>query len=204
MPRPSDEPQRVEDEQTHGAIIAVSLVLLSGLTGHLLMQRLMAVLVAFGLPGPQAAQLVAMLHNGLVISTPSAPEGSASRLLERGVASRRAMYIVAASKRLMAGGSVAAEKRFFKAHLQAEKNRAEAVEAVDREAKRQRQAGTIGRILIGWHATLDDRTTPLCRAAHGRNFYADTPPQIGYPGTQHGGQCRCRGGKPWFGGEMLP
>lgn len=41
-----------------------------------------------------------------------------------------------------------------------------------------------------WHATLDARTIPQCRVAHGHSFNATTIPVIGYPGTVNQ-YCRC-------------
>jgi hypothetical protein len=51
--------------------------------------------------------------------------------------------------------------------------------------------------LLGWYAHPDDRVTPECKAADGANFRADVMPMIGWPGTLHGGTCRCKPGPPW-------
>lgn len=109
----------------------------------------------------------------------------------------RAQYILAASRRadiaLRAG--VPAEKvradedRYFKQHLAAMANRKVSAAQVDSAAK---GFGTT----LGWHAKMDNRTSPECRAANGRNFDATRRPAIGYPGSVHP-NCRCRAGKPF-------
>lgn len=56
---------------------------------------------------------------------------------------------------------------------------------------------------LGWYTHKDDRTTPECWAADGANFRADIPPVIGWPGTLHGGTCRCEAGPPHPGGRTV-
>jgi hypothetical protein len=56
--------------------------------------------------------------------------------------------------------------------------------------------------LVGWHAKLDGRTSPECRAADGANFPANRPPSIGWPGAVHP-SCRCRPGAPHAQGRLL-
>lgn len=82
------------------------------------------------------------------------------------------------------------ERSFELAHERARRRRLEAAHAVSAAADRW------GPVL-GWHAHKDDRTTPECFEAHGSNFRVDRPPVIGWPGTLHAGQCRCRPGKPF-------
>jgi hypothetical protein len=86
--------------------------------------------------------------------------------------------------------SIAAERRYLAQHLNAERIRKEAAAQVD-EAR-----GKYGDIL-GWKAQMDERTTPECASANGTNFHALVPPAIGYPGTLHGGTCRCRAVAPF-------
>lgn len=59
-------------------------------------------------------------------------------------------------------------------------------------------------LLLGWYAHHDDRTTPECADADGKNFRADAMPLIGYPGTVHGSSCRCTPGAPFPGAPELP
>jgi hypothetical protein len=72
-------------------------------------------------------------------------------------------------------------------HRKAQTRRASAMTQV---RKARRQYGT----LLGWHATLDLRTTPACRIANGKNFPVATGP---FPGLLHGGTCRCRPVRPF-------
>lgn len=91
---------------------------------------------------------------------------------------------------------VSRETRYFGMHREAIWARERAAMAVDMEAL---QHG----LLLGWYTHLDDRTTPDCRAADGKNFRADAMPDIGYPGTVHA-KCRCRPGAPFRGARELP
>jgi hypothetical protein len=85
------------------------------------------------------------------------------------------------------------ERTYFAQHLNAARARREAAVRVDQEAQR------LGSPVLGWHAIRDSRTTPECAAADGHNFEASRPPKIGYPGTLHGGTCRCKPGRPFPG-----
>jgi SPP1 gp7 family putative phage head morphogenesis protein len=110
----------------------------------------------------------------------------------------RAQYVLAASRRAQAalkeGGpavqkAAEAEDRYFNQHLEAMLNRARAANAVDRATK-------IYGDMLGWYARLDNRTSPECREANGKNFHASVRPPIGYPGSVHP-HCRCKPGKPF-------
>lgn len=198
--RNDQEKQQQGHERQQGAIIAILLVLLAGLAVGALVSRLTAILVVLGVPPQTAAMFLAGLAKvgGLPVpEAPSAPAGSAVAIMGRGVPARRAMYLAAAARRLATGGSMKVEERLFEAHRAAERRRAEAAARIDR-------ATVAHGPVLGWHAILDEKTTPLCRAAHGRNFRVDRPPQIGWPGTAHAGNCRCKPGAPWANGSMLP
>lgn len=190
------EHQQQQDEQTRGLILALTVILLSGLVGQKLLEKLLSVLILFGVPGLVAAPFLVALGSAVEVK-PASGGKVAARTMLRGVSARRAMYLAAAARRLKAGGSVEAEQRLFRAHQRAEVKRREAVYQVDQAASKH------GPVL-GWHAERDERTTPLCRAAHGRNFRVDDPPEIGYPGTAHAGNCRCVPVAPWPDGTMLP
>lgn len=90
---------------------------------------------------------------------------------------------------------VSRETRYFGQHRDAIWSRAKAAMAVDMAAL---QHG----LLLGWHTHIDDRTTPDCRAADGKNFRADAMPLIGYPGTVHA-KCRCEPVGPFPGAPVL-
>lgn len=99
----------------------------------------------------------------------------------------RAAYLLAAAQRLQAGVNqgvplaqlLATEKRYLALHIAAQLNRRAAADAVDRV---RRETGTE---LIGWKAVMDEKTSPECRAADGKNFHAGIPPTIGFPGAVH-------------------
>lgn len=81
------------------------------------------------------------------------------------------------------------EQTFYNQHLEAARVRRKAAKSVDSAAARY-------GVTLGWHATLDARTSPECRAAHGKNFDALKRPEIGYPGSVHA-SCRCKPGRPF-------
>lgn len=107
----------------------------------------------------------------------------------------RAAYILAASRRVQDASAqgrsrdqaLVDEQRWFNLHMEAQAKRRKAAAAVDRAARRH------GAIL-GWYAVLDNRTSPECREANGKNFNVAVRPAIGYPGSVHP-HCRCKAGK---------
>lgn len=125
---------------------------------------------------------------------------------------RRAGYIVAATRRIAEAleeasakgtppeaalaSARALENRYLNQHAQASAQRVIAAGSIDA------LANTYGAVL-GWYARNDDRTTAECKAANGKNFRVDNPPDIGYPGIVHM-SCRCRAGVPHVGAEELP
>lgn len=109
---------------------------------------------------------------------------------------RRAQYLANAARRVTSAATegrlreaIEREGQHFQAHKEASANRDLAADRVVKAAK------TFGPVL-GWHATLDSKTSPECRAANGTNFPADRIPAIGYPGAVHT-HCRCRPGRPF-------
>lgn len=101
----------------------------------------------------------------------------------------------------------AREQRFYAQHRQAAARRRVVAAKVDLAAARHGKptvdpvTGTLTK-LVGWHAVLDNRTDPQCRAADGKNFPVNRPPAIGWPGAVHP-HCRCRPGAPHAGGRMV-
>jgi hypothetical protein len=89
------------------------------------------------------------------------------------------------------------ERRYFAQHLNAERARMDSARRVDA------LAGRLGTTRLGWRAVMDERTTEACRAANGRNFDVAKPPPIGYPGTLHGGTCRCVPAPPFPGQPLI-
>lgn len=195
-PAQTDEFRQAAADQA--AIVAVTLLLLAGYSFAALSQGLIALLAPLGIPPAVTGNLILLLGiEGLMVPPSTAAPGSATAVMTQSLVARRAMYVVTAAKRMTEGGTIEVERKNYGAHLLAERRRTEAVNQVDQ------QASVYGQ-LLGWHAKLDNKTTPLCRAAHGRNFEAGRPPQIGYPGVAHAGNCRCRAGKPFHDGTMLP
>lgn len=189
----SDRPEQPDDQHL---LIAIILILLAGLSLKELVERLTLTLAPAGIPATAVVGIISLIGEAkLWFASPSADPG-ALHTMERGVVSRRAMYLLAGSRRLATGGSAAAERALFGAHLAAERRRFEAGRAIDAAAAKY------GPVL-GWWSQRDERTTPACFAAHGSNFSALTPPAMGWPGTIHAGQCRCRPVKPWPGGDFL-
>ena len=114
----------------------------------------------------------------------------------------QAMYVINATDRLresLAAGdtleqAITREQPYAEAHRRAQAARAAAMTDV-RRAKR-----TFGR-LLGWYTHADDgRITPACKIAGGKNFNAATGP---WPGTAHGGTCRCTPGKAHNTAQMV-
>ncbi len=87
------------------------------------------------------------------------------------------------------------EISFWKAHTKASARRMTVARRIDASRK-------LYGDLLGWYATLDNRTDPACRAADHRNFHALQPPVIGYPGSVHP-RCRCLPGPPFPGAKMV-
>ncbi len=129
--------------------------------------------------------------------------GPASHWVRRTSPARQAAFVLASARRLAAQGrkpDLKAERRYMGQHLAAERARFEAAARVDRDS------ATLGP-LLGWYAKQDEITDPICRALHGSNFRAALPPLVegwpAYPGTLHGGACRCVAGAPFPRGPLL-
>lgn len=184
-----------QPDQTQTVMAQIVLVLLSGQTMAAMTGHLLPLLALFGIP-PQAGVKVASL--ALPHFEPPLPDlGPAGRANERINVVRRAQYLVNAATRLVQPEhSIDAERRHLESHLNAVRARTEATARVDK-------AAALHGPELGWHAILDSRTTPECRAAHGHNFSAFNAPKIGYPGTLHGGTCRCRAGTPFAGARSV-
>lgn len=120
---------------------------------------------------------------------------TAVQLTERANLRYRAAFLVVSLRRLVRGGELAREVTLWRTHVRAQRRRLVMGRRVDE------QRWVYGE-LLGWHATLDRRTSDECRAAHQKNFYALRPPVIGYPGTTHP-HCRCRPGAPFDGAKLV-
>lgn len=131
-------------------------------------------------------------------------EGRLQRAQAKIEAYYRAAYVRNAAKRigrqLRAGKTPAEalgpERRFWQLHERARRARQLAAHEVARVSE-QVGSNAQGVPWLGWYAHPDDRVTPECKAAGGANFRADVMPMIGWPGTLHGGTCRCVPGPPY-------
>lgn len=138
--------------------------------------------------------------------------GAASAQTSRMNTARRAQYVLAASRRVLAAArdarskgepvtaavrkQLAMERRFYAQHQQAMWNRATAAGKTDMAAVEHGP-------LLGWNTVLDARTSAECRAADRKNYYATRIPYIGLPGSVHP-HCRCFPGPPHPGAPLLP
>lgn len=197
-PAPPDTQAQAQADHQQAAIVALVILLLSGLTAAELTQFAATTLSPLGLTVEAVGAAVSLAGR---TDPPASGLPPASAFVDRTAVVRRAQYIVAAAQRYMQAPDkrawMDAERRYLAQHLDAGRARREAAGKVDEAAAR------FGPML-GWYAVLDGATTPECRAAHGKNFAAARPPAIGYPSTLHGGACRCRPGPPWPHGETLP
>ena len=226
-PAPAQQPQSPQQQALEDAAIVAGLaVLLATLTPSV--SNIVALLTRPPARRgeirvtPKAARAAAgiVLHWG---QPTTAPHGEAGRLMQRLNVQRRAQYLLAAGRRITRDvladssrdGLVAAigrERRYWQQHLEASTRRELAGAAVDTAADQHGELrvtghGKVGTVL-GWHAILDSRTDPACRAAHGKNFILERPPRIGLPGTVHPA-CRCVAVPPYrtrqlVGGGLLP
>lgn len=162
---------------------------------------------------PSLADWLAQLAaGGAVTASLPVPDGPAQRIERNLAPAWLALYLVAASERLaaaLAEGPTAleaakqAEERYFSRHVQAEtrRQRAAALQDMAQTLNSDRESSLTH--MLGWRAVLDNRTTPECRYANGRNFQADQMPIIGWPGAVHM-RCRCSAGPAVPGAPILP
>jgi len=132
---------------------------------------------------------VLLLALAKALTPPRAGAKNATRISDEEEATFRAGYVWSAVNRILAGGSMENEQKFFNQHLDAGRNRHVRAQEVDKAAKRYGP-------LLGWHAKMDSITSEECREANGRNFNVARVPEIGFPGTVHR-HCRCKPGRPF-------
>jgi hypothetical protein len=141
--------------------------------------------------------------------------GPATRNAVRTNTLRRAQFMLSASRRVQAAvahanahglpvfpaiqAAITAEQRFYGLHVAMGTKRMTASAAVDGMAEMHGN-------LLGWNAVIDAATTYGCRAANGKNFYADDPPVVegapALPGAVHS-LCRCWASAPRRGAPVL-
>lgn len=157
-------------------------------------RRVLRPLIGLGF-APAAVRSAAAIARSASLPHPSGRP--ARRATANAEAHRRAAYLIAAARRITyalahpepdqtrreaLAGAVEAERRYWQQHLDAAARRREAADRADRAAAATGQ--------FRWVAVLDSRTTPDCRALHGRTFPITGPPGGLYPGQRHP-YCRC-------------
>lgn len=181
--------QQQPDEQT---LAALTLLLLSGQDEDTIRPRVIALLEPFGITAIAATAALSLLHPHAppvdLTQHPTTAQGHVART----EVPYSAAYLANAALRLTENASPAQERTYLAQHLRAQGIRREAAQRVDAAA---RMFGPT----LGWRSVRDARTTPACRKAHGSNFGYTHPPAIGYPGSLHGGACRCLPGPPYRG-----
>lgn len=209
-PAPPQQPPPPPGLDDPALPLAVAAVLVTAVSAAAAAETLKA---SFNLSVTAVAALSAVLADVMQHPPPvTGIIGPASEQTSRMNTARRAQYVLAAARRVMGavrdarakGGLAAAatraqltrEQRFYAQHQQAMWNRAAAAGKTDMAALEH------GR-LLGWNTILDSRTSPECRAADGRNYYATAMPDIGFPGSVHPA-CRCYPSAPHPGGRLLP
>lgn len=204
---PQPPPRVPSQAQLIAAVIAATA---SAVTAAAIVGALRAL---FRLAGIGTAALSAVAH--LFLSWPAdvmEGTGPATRWAVRTNALRRAQFFLAACRRVQASvtaarsaneplkdailSALAAEKRYMAQMIAMAHQRIRATSAVDGMA-------AVHGDLLGWNAVKDPRCTPECRAADHKNFRADRPPLIGYPGAAHPG-CRCFPSAPFRDAPVLP
>lgn len=88
------------------------------------------------------------------------------------------------------------EEATYQAHKKAAKERETRMSVLDDAVRRWGD-------LLSWRAVIDDRTTPECLNANGKNFRVSRPPTIGLPGLGPHPRCRCVPGPSIEGAEEI-
>jgi hypothetical protein len=196
---PAASPQRARQQPTREQVLlgALAVVLATQSDPADSSASALPLLAELGIAPAPALTALSLVTPNLLAGRIEQGDGPAVQNVLLAEPAYSATYLVNASKRLAAGRrSAAQERRHLAQHLQAAHARFQAAQEVDRVARRY------GRRL-GWYALLDSATTPECRRAHGANFDVGAIPAIGYPGSLHGGTCRCRPGPPHPGGKLV-
>lgn len=194
-PQPGTDPVVAAQQQpgtaTDAVTQALAVALGSGVSFAVLAAAVVPLLTGLGVSATAAkAALALTLSAPMPTGAPSASLGFAQGQVRASVPTYRAAYLLSAARRIQAAlhthtlaDAVAAEKRYFAAHLAAQANRKAAAKAVD-------AAATAHGPLLGWYAVMDTRTSAECAAANGHNFTVTQRPAIGWPGSVHP-HCRC-------------
>lgn len=180
---PPPQQQQGPDAADYALLSAIVLVLASNLAADATASTITTLLAPLGVTATMVAQAMRLLGPGA-----SATGGKAQAFTAAAEYPYRAYYLLNACRRLATGGSIQAEARNARLHLNAQRNRQGAAAAVDAVVARY------GTTTLVWTAKMDDRTTAGCRKANGRVFTVDRPLVVEgrrcYPGQVHP-FCRC-------------
>lgn len=208
MSSPEQEQPPPDHEAEAVAAIAGYLAVSGGVaagaaTAEVTAAAIVDLLMSAGVSRPVARHMVAW--NAEFPSTPAIPLSPAvSKVAQQGP-TYRAQYLWNAAKRVgkavvsptdSMGDQLEKERRYFTQHRTAQNIRRRAAIAVDGAANAHGD-------VLGWYAVLDEKTTPECRDANGKNFLLYSPPAIGFPGLLHAGNCRCTPGAPHATDKMV-
>jgi hypothetical protein len=202
--QPQDTGQEAEAVATIAALLAAaSAAGATYMSGQVAQAGIVNALRGLGLTRKQAGKLVEL--DAARPSPPVIPLQPATRAVFRDGPTYRAHYLVNAAKRILnaaapggqsLGDAVDAERRYFAQHRTAQVQREQAAARIDAAAN------SYGP-LVGWYSRRDDRVTPACEWADGKNFHPAEPPTIGMPGMGVHAGCRCYPGPPHEGGELI-
>ena len=208
----SDAQKKARTRKDKALVAALVALFASGAVGYGLMVEIRAALISWGLPVEMASWLA-----NLTSSETKLPDlglgavGPMQKLEERQAFAWRGIYIWSAAERLLDAAHTAhaerVERGYFFRHVAAEERRIRAAALVDVTSRLlgdRTEEQTVERVpLLGWRSVVDQRTTPECRWANGKNFRADRIPVIGVPGAVHP-RCRCTSGPPIRGAALIP
>lgn len=213
-PPPGQPPPQQQPGLDDPALAIAVAAVLAGIGGPAVTVAAAASLqVRFALTAAAVSALGAVLNVVTAYPPPvTGVIGAASAQTARMNLARRAQYVTAAARRVTAAvtegrakgepagaaalAQLATERRYYEMHQQAMWNRAAAAGQTDMAAAEHGN-------LLGWLAMRSAGTSAECRAASGKNYYASSMPDIGYPGSVHP-HCRCLPVAPWPGGKLLP
>jgi len=211
-PSEGNAQQKARTKKDKQLVAAVTALFAAGAAGYGLMIGIRTALEVWGLPFGTANWLADLVSSE--IKMPDLGIGAAGpmqRIEERQAFAWRALYTWGAADRLLAASDLAhaelVEAGYFGRHVAAELRRLRAAALVDVTSRllgdRTEEQVVESVPMLGWRAVVDNRTTPECKWANGRNFRADRLPIIGLPGAVHP-RCRCTSGPPTPGAPTIP